>query len=627
MRNKRGIHFYYALITLGVVVILGGCFGSYNDALLGTLASINQRSKSSASSDPLMPHASLKKTVNQKVSEKNVDLEQSQKTHMLPEEEQMKIEQHASLIKEDIHLAQTSKSPLESEFDVLKTEKEPTPDLLTLPVAERGGTAEKTEETKIIRTDSGMDEEMGEDSPSTGELKTNVSETNESYERLSLYKAMRLALANNIDIKISSREADEYRYIKQRRGSVFFPHFSISSSFRKVDQDRAELSGPLIFEEQSKVRGEITQIIFSDRVWSEFKQSGLQEEAKRFEKENVKLDTLKTAALYYILFREMSAILRMDELNLAAVAETLAFAKSRAEAGILGEEAVYRWESEQSELKGKILKREALLEKARIALNRVMGIPSEKKWRLEDSELDEEFSVFLGQDLLTMLSGRSDAEFRKFVTIEALKHNPAIKALGKVIEAQHAAWDEIRRRRFLPEITAQGEYGYVLDESGGENTFGAERDSNVEWGVTLSATLPLFEGGELAAASKKELATLEKLLLTRKQLWQIVEEDATGSFYELKGAYPNIGLSQESADMAYKNLEIMEQKYQEGTVLIIELIETQKDYFNKGEQAVIAKYDFIRALINFQRSLSSLENFMTASEENNSQENYNVSIN
>ena len=68
-----------------------------------------------------------------------------------------------------------------------------------------------------------------------------------------------------------------------------------------------------------------------------------------------------------------------------------------------------------------------------------------------------------------------------------------------------------------------------------------------------------------------------------------------------------IGLSQEAADAASKNLDLVTEAYARGAVSIIDLLDAQNAALNAAELAANSVYDFLIDLLEVERAANRIE--------------------
>ncbi|GAG17272.1 unnamed protein product, partial [marine sediment metagenome] len=135
-----------------------------------------------------------------------------------------------------------------------------------------------------------------------------------------------------------------------------------------------------------------------------------------------------------------------------------------------------------------------------------------------------------------------------------------------------------------------------------------------DWLLGISGTLPLFESGGRVFDVRKARADLDQLKSTYERIRQLTEKLTRNTIYGIESSHPNIRLSREAADRAHKNLEIVREKYAQGTVSILDLLDAQNQALVEDRSASIAVYDYLKDLYAFQRAISWFQDTKTSEE-------------
>jgi len=132
----------------------------------------------------------------------------------------------------------------------------------------------------------------------------------------------------------------------------------------------------------------------------------------------------------------------------------------------------------------------------------------------------------------------------------------------------------------------------------------------------VAASYPLFEGGGKYYKVHKARSELENLEKQTKLAEEITERNARTVIRNIESSFPSIKFSLLAADSARKNLDIVQEKYAQGTVNVTDLLEAQNESFVSDQSAVIALYSYLVDLVDFQRSIAWFEDDQSESEKN-----------
>jgi outer membrane protein TolC len=427
---------------------------------------------------------------------------------------------------------------------------------------------------------------------------------------LALAQAIELALEQNQDMAVKEAEVRSSREDQRLALSTLLPQVEGNVTQSRIDRDRAEASFGLQPLERRTAGVSASQVLFNDPAFSAYRAAARLYRGSLHEQEATRLDTMEAAAKQYILFLQARKLLDIELDNLRLSRNNRDLARIRREVGAADPEEVYRWETEVAAQRATAIAAHSAMEQARIALNQVMGMPQSKRWLPADITLSENGYYLLEGRLETELKNDRDlAAFEAFLVLQALERSPLLEALDKSIEAQRITLNQARRRYIVPEVGVSFTYDHVLDEEfEGELTTdeGMATDDD-EWMLAVQATLPLFQGGGRHFAILRARAQLDTLEETRQRAAQLIEQRARTAFYAISSSYPNLRLQQTAADYAAKNFDVIQDKYAQGSVSILDLLDAQNQSFVANQNAAIAVYSFLADVMEVQRSMAWFE--------------------
>ena len=418
---------------------------------------------------------------------------------------------------------------------------------------------------------------------------------------LSVLEVFEMAQKNNTSLAIKDYELESVRQSQNIARGPLFPQMQAVAGYRQVDSDRARALGPSLPHDLSIAGLRVRQIIFDDKVISDFRASLRDYQGSVQDREAQRLDTITLAGQTFFSFALSTDLYRIEAENVKVTEDNLELAKLRYEIGYAGKDEIFRWEAELAQQRSDLLAARARLEEQRIALNQVLGLDQARLW-IPDEAFDEikEF-WFLGGDVGELVNNlRRLGKFQEQMVEFALANAPEVKFVQKQIEAQEINLGQLKRKWFLPTISAGLDYDYELDRSG-PLVPGTDKES---YTVTMAATYPLFEGGNKVFDIKKAKADLEALVQQKKLVQELIEQNTRTSISNLETSAPSIELSIDSATNSRKNLDVVQEKYLQGIVNVTDLLDAQNQSFTADSNVAIYAYRFLIDLINFQRSIS-----------------------
>jgi len=312
--------------------------------------------------------------------------------------------------------------------------------------------------------------------------------------------------------------------------------------------------------------------------------------------------------------------------NFAVTQRNLELARLRQRVGTSGPEEGYRFESLSAQQRSELSAARANADRARIALNRVLGVDLGARWDTRDVALDDPAFAFTTGRVIALVHDREQLErFRSFTAAYAARHSPDLLAFEQNVKTRRLTADQKQRRSFTPKVTASIDYGRTLrqDLAGPTLTeqFAAagipvhnESANRNDWTIGITASVPLFTGGTLTADARKARAELRQLELSRDGAREAVMAQAQSSLHAAESAYTTIGLSRRSAELAAQNLAVVQDKYEQGAVSIVTLLDAQNAAFAQRQSADAATYRFLSELLQFQRTMGWIEVLATPAE-------------
>jgi outer membrane protein TolC len=450
-------------------------------------------------------------------------------------------------------------------------------------------------------------------------------------ETLTLEKAMSMAGQRNVRVAIEEFRTREAQESTQQARSGFLPQAEAGLQSFRIDKDRSRAS--LSLTPWKRTSGSITvrQLIFDDSVLSGYLAAKHLEKGQALETRSIKLDVQARAGELFLQVLQAMALERIEKDNLELTRENLRLARVRRRVGMSGPEDVYRWETQEATQKGDLFAADSRVEKARVALNQVLGSAQSARWQLEDIRLQDEDLFFLDDRFRRLLQRASQVRsLREYGVKVALENSPELKAADQAVQAAEIDLGQKKRRFYVPSLGASLDYtrefhredpdlsfgagapsssttGMAVPDIGSEVTDLVEDRDRDEWRVALELKLPLFQGGKRFHDVDKAQAALSRLRSQRARAAQLIEQQVRSAVYDLQSSQPRIGLARKAAEQAGKNLDLVQDRYARGAASILDLIDAQNQALAQDQAATIAVYRYLQDLIRFQRAMAWFE--------------------
>src|SRR5271165_2443909 len=204
------------------------------------------------------------------------------------------------------------------------------------------------------------------------------------------------------------------------------------------------------------------------------------------------------------------------------------------------------------------------LEKQRISLARVIGLPVQQKFRLvnrvpyhplPEMELESAYE--------RALQTRSD-------------YQAALASLRSAQLSREAAW-----KQRLPSIGLAGEYGVL----------GTTPDAmSPNWSAAATLRIPIFLGGKVEADVRQADAVLKQRQAEVDNLRGRIEQDVQDALLDLKAAAQQVEVATLGLDLAQQTLGQSQDRFAQGVTNNVEVIQAQQQLALANEQYIASLY-------------------------------------
>jgi len=440
--------------------------------------------------------------------------------------------------------------------------------------------------------------------------------------QMSLMGSVQEAIAANLDLAAQDRTVAAGREEVKGARSDLLPQVGVSTLGLIIDEDRAEASFGSQAEQTVTGTVLLSQVIYADPAWANFSIQKNLQIAREQEREAVRLDiTLETATGYLNVLRA-KAVERIEKQNLNLTRSNLELAKVRRSIGISGPAEVYRWEAAIANSRQVVLRAVSRRQRAERALNRVLNRPLDELFTTEDVDLQDPILITSDERFRKSVDNPwALAVFRSFMVKEGLANSVELRGLDAAIAAQERLLASTKRSFWVPKAALSGEVTQFLAEEGaGKNPItipgfpgGAAlpRKDDTDWGVGVSVSLPLFEGGLRFADKKRAIEELARLRIEQQAARERIALAIETAVLKMQASGPSIRLSRDARQTSLKNLELVQDSYSQGVVSVIDLIDAQTSALVSSQVAANAVYDFLIDLMEMERAANDFDFFKT----------------
>ncbi len=422
---------------------------------------------------------------------------------------------------------------------------------------------------------------------------------------ISLVDAMEVALEANLDLRVVNYDVAISRDDAGLARAPLLPQLSLEATSFRVDEDRA-LAG-LSVERSSDAQLVGTQLIYSEQRHAGYRIAKLIAAANDDNFRVATLNTLAGAATSYLSVLRAKALEDVTRSNVEVTRTNLDLANVRARIGYSGRAEVLRWESEIARNRQDLAAAEAGREQAETELKRILNRPLAEHLPTSEEGLRDVIALLESPGFQKYVDNPLNwSVFQDYYSELALHNSPESAAFDSLVRAQERQVAADRRTFYVPDIALQARSDHNINRGGiGSSAFNSSLDRG--WSVGVQLTLPLFNGGALRRQLSRSRHRLAQLETEREVVIENVEARVRSALQKIGGSYPAIELSQQAADAAGRNLDLVTDQYSRGAVTVTDLIDAQEAKLQAQLAAADARYAFLIDFVEVQRAAGDFE--------------------
>ena len=221
------------------------------------------------------------------------------------------------------------------------------------------------------------------------------------------------------------------------------------------------------------------------------------------------------------------------------------------------------------------------LEKQRIALARVIGLPVQQKFRLADRVPYQPLPEAATENAYERaLQTRPD-------------YQAALASLKAAQYTEQGAWQQR-----LPSIGFTGDYGVL----------GYQPNSLApNWTAAATLSIPIFQGGKVEADVQESRSVLKQRQAQVDNLKGSIEQDVQNALLDLKAAAEQVEVAKTGLDYAQQTLEQSQDRFAAGVTNNVEVIQAQQQLASANEQYIASLYGHNIAKVLLARAIGNAE--------------------
>jgi outer membrane protein TolC len=221
------------------------------------------------------------------------------------------------------------------------------------------------------------------------------------------------------------------------------------------------------------------------------------------------------------------------------------------------------------------------LEKQRIALARVIGLPVQQKFRLANRVPYQPLPEAATENAFERaLQTRPD-------------YQAALASLKAAQYSEQSAWQQR-----LPSIGFAGDYGVL----------GFQPSSMApNWTAAATLSIPIFQGGKIEADVQQSKAVFKQRQAQVDNLRGSIEQDVQNALLDLKAAAEQVEVAKTGLDYAQQTLEQSQDRFAAGVTNNVEVIQAQQQLASANEQYIASLYGHNIAKVLLARAIGNAE--------------------
>ncbi|MBW1887766.1 MAG: TolC family protein, partial [Deltaproteobacteria bacterium] len=363
-----------------------------------------------------------------------------------------------------------------------------------------------------------------------------------------LDESIKEALSNNWSIKAKKEKIEETIYGKKKAKADFFPKFSTTYSYNRLDEQRIFRStapgGQNIAVsslDNYRWKGTITQPLFTGfALISAYELAKLGIDLSEMELELEKLDlALRVKDAYFNILKADIAV-QVAEKAVEALASHVKVARSFYKVGMIPINDVLKSEVELANAQYDLVRAQNASKLTRAAFNTTLSRPVNEPVEVEDiiSYTPEEgdFESYLGR---------------------ALQKRPEIKVID-INTLQTGQQVRLAKSKYYPEVALNYDYikeGDHLDVSGSDF-----HDGN-SWQVTAVLSWTFWEWGKTRNTVREAESVKNQLMKTRMAMIDGINFEIKQAVLDLEKEEKNIPTTKKAVEAAEENLRVSQERY------------------------------------------------------------------
>ena len=435
-------------------------------------------------------------------------------------------------------------------------------------------------------------------------------DTTEHSQTWDLASVAKQAIDANLDIKASATGLKANAELETQSRSLLRPQFNTSIGVTQINNDNPGVLAGQNAERTTSAAIELSQVIYSEPTLASIEIEHHAQAARVASHKELELDTVQRATVGFLNILKAQTLVNIRRRSLSLSRTNLDLANDRVLLGSTSASDQYRWQSEVATSRQDLLAAQAQLEQSKDALNRLIGRPITERFNTTPASIEDPSLLVSNKQLTNIINNqRAFDALGSFFVQSGIKNSPEISNINAQIASSKRQLTSSRKAFWSPTVSLSGRLSHTLDES---PDLASSREDDSNWQVAVNLTLPLHQGGNRKSKVSQAAYNLQLLTIRKAAIIEDVEQSVRANLHAVQGSFPAIELAQAAANAAQKNLQLVQDNYNQGNVSIIDFLDARDASLNADQRATDAVYDFVIDLMNLQRASAEFDFFLDA---------------
>ncbi len=423
---------------------------------------------------------------------------------------------------------------------------------------------------------------------------TPVGKVTDQEISLSLQQAVERGLRYNLGLIESNQATAEVRAQRLRALSTLLPDLSVkgeqefeSRSLKEIGLKLPPIPGLAGLPATTGAFGyqdtrvSLTQSVYSEELHSRYRAQKITEQASALSTRDARDVVVYAVGVAYLQVVASAARVETAKAQLASARELDQQTADQLKNGVSPEIDAIRAQVERQSAEQRLTNATDAFEKDKLALGRIIGIPIDQKFMLEDA------AAYQTTQKLTLQSATS----------EALQTRSDLRSAEANVRAAEYGVRAEKAQRF-PSFSLRADYGGAGVNVGNFNSV---------YTVAGSVSFPIYTGGRIRADVDEARATLTRRQAEYEDLKGRVAYDVRVAWLDLEASDSGVNVAEKNRALAERALTQSRDRYSNGVTNYLEVVQAQ-------EALTAAEENYVQTLYSFNVSKMALARAMGVAE-------------